>query len=212
MIVIIRMAFIIILFSAYPNNFVITANPYPGPDDQKTILEAEEAAKRLGKDRGAISIGYKTVCIVGFAVTISGKSINVEETLKNLNAKEVGTEIQISLSGDVLFDFDKWDIRPEAKETLDKIAKVVKELKKNNVLIEGHTDSKGSDSYNLKLSQNRADSVKRWFLEKSDLNQVTFITMGYGKSKPVASNTMPDGSDNPKGRAKNRRVEIKITK
>ncbi len=212
MTLIIRIVFIMMVFFAYPNDFVIAAGPYPGPDDPKTILAAEEAVRRLSKDRGAISIGYKTVGIVGLAVAISGKSINVEETLKNLNAKKVGTQIQISLSGDVLFDFDKWGIRPEAEESLDKIARVVKELKKHNVLIEGHTDAKGSDSYNLKLSQKRADSVKRWFLEKSGLIQVVFVTRGYGASKPVVSNTKPDGSDNPKGRAKNRRVEIKITK
>jgi len=149
-----------ILISAYPDKVLFAGGPYPGPDDEKTIFEAEAAVQRLGTERGAISIGYKTVGIVGLTATISGKSINVEETLKDLGAKKIGTEIQISLSGDVLFDFDKWEIRPVAEKTLAKIAEVVRELKKSSVLIEGHTDSKGSDAYNLQLSQKRADSVK----------------------------------------------------
>ena len=210
---IIRALFLTMLFFAYLSNFAIAAGLYPSPDDEKTVMAAEEAVKRLGKDRGAIPIGYKTVDIIGLGpVEISGKSIKVEEALKDLHAKMVGTEIQISLSGDVLFNFDKWKIRPEAEKTMYKIAKIIKELQKEHVLIEGHTDSKGSDSYNLKLSQRRADSVKAWFMNKGDLNQVKLLTKGYGESKPVEPNTKPDGSDNPEGRTKNRRVEIKIKK
>ena len=210
---ILRMFFLTLLFFAYLNNFTIAADLYPGPDNKKTVVAAKEAVERLGKDKGAIPISYKTVDIIGLgAIVISGKSVTVEETLKDLQAKMVGTEIQISLSGDVLFDFDKRDIRPEAKKTMYKIAKVIKELQKKNILIEGHTDSQGSDSYNLKLSQKRADSVKAWFLEKRALNQVQLLTKGYGESKPITPNSNPDGSDNPEGRAKNRRVEIRIKK
>lgn len=209
----IRMIFLTMLFFGYLNNFVIAANLYPSPDDKKTVMAAEEAVKQLGKNRGAMPIDYKTVDIIGLGpVEISGKTIKVEEALKDLHAKMVGSEIQISLSGDVLFNFDKWEIRPEAEKTLYKIAKVIKELNKKNVLIEGHADSKGSDSYNLKLSTKRADSVKAWFLEKGNLNQIKLLTKGYGESRPVEPNTKPDGSDNPKGRSKNRRVEIKIKK
>ena len=215
-----RIIFVTMLFSIYPDNIVIGGDAsYTGPDDEKAVMAAEKAVGQLGKNRGAIlinyrsvGIDYKSIGIVGLASTISGKSIEVEETLRDLNAKKVDMEIQISLSGDVLFDFDKWGIRPEAEEPLAKIARVVTELKKNNMTIEGHTDSKGSDSYNLNLSQKRADSVKKWFLEEGGLSQVTFATKGYGESKPVASNTKSDGSDNPEGRAKNRRVEIRLKK
>lgn len=211
MTLIIRALFLALLFFSYPNNIAICGTaPYSGPDDPGAVMAAEEAVGRLGRDRGAVSINYKTVDIVGLAVAISGKSVMLEKTLKNLNAKKVGTEIRISLSGDVLFDFDKWDIRLEADEDLGKISQVVKKLKKSNMLIEGYTDSKGSESYNLKLSQKRADSVKKWFLEKGGLSQLKFVTRGYGELKPVAANTKPDGSDDPQGRAQNRRVEIKL--
>ena len=78
--------------------------------------------------------------------------------------------------------------------------------------IEGHTDSKGNDAYNQKLSERRAASVKTWFTDKEGLGKVQFATQGFGAKKPVASNTKPDGSDDPEGRQKNRRVEIVIKK
>jgi outer membrane protein OmpA-like peptidoglycan-associated protein len=180
------------------------AQPYSGPDDKRAIKEAEKAVKRLGPDRGAIDI-------IGLeSVSISGSSVGITKTLRDLGAKQVGEEIHITLSGDVLFDFDKWDIKEEAEATLLKLAQGIKETKKEHVLIEGHTDSKGSDPYNLELSQKRADSVRDWFVSKGGVTGVQFQTKGYGETKPVAHNTKPDGSDNPEGRAKNRRVEIKI--
>jgi outer membrane protein OmpA-like peptidoglycan-associated protein len=191
-------------------DLVLAASPYSHPDDPKTIFAAQTAVERLGKDKGAISIDYKKVAILGMASPISGQTINVEAALKALNAKKVGTQIQISLSGDILFDFDKWDIKPAAENILAKISKIIEKLKKKEVLIEGHTDSKGAKSYNLKLSRKRADAVKKWFVKKGGLRRVTFVTAGYGESQPVASNTKPDGSDNFEGRSKNRRVEIKL--
>jgi outer membrane protein OmpA-like peptidoglycan-associated protein len=82
---------------------------------------------------------------------------------------------------------------------------------KGNVRIEGHTDAKGSASYNQDLSNRRAESVKKWFTSHG-LKDLHFSTEGFGAKKPVAPNTKPNGSDDPKGRAKNRRVEIVITK
>jgi len=214
MILILRAAVIALLFYFSQTVSVMGSTPlYAGPDDPAAVTAASQAVKLLGTNRGAIDITGKIIDIVGLdSVSISGKSVLLDKTLKELKAKKVGTEIQISLSGDVLFEFDKWDIRPEAEDSLFKITTVVKELKKKQVLIEGHTDSKGSEAYNLKLSRMRADSVKKWLIENSDLKQVQFETRGYGETKPVASNTLVDGSDSPEGRAKNRRVEITIKK
>ncbi len=210
MTLIIRTLFLTILFFVCFSS-IATAS-YSDIEDEKAVMAAEKAVELLGKDKGAILIDAKSVDIVGFVSAISAKSINIEETLKDLNAKMVGMDIQISLSGDILFDFDKWNIKPEAEETLAKIAKITNELKKKNILIEGHTDSKGSSSYNLKLSQKRADSIRNWFVKKGGLSQVKFATKGYGESRAIAPNKKADGSDNPKGRAKNRRVEIRLRK
>ena len=118
--------------------------------------------------------------------------------------------IQISLLGDILFNFDKWEIKERPVDTLTRLAQLIKDLEKHRVLIEGHTDSKGSESYNLDLSNKRALSVKNWHVSRGSLSDVEFQIKGHGESSPIAPNTNPDGSDNPNGRAANRRVEIVI--
>jgi outer membrane protein OmpA-like peptidoglycan-associated protein len=130
----------------------------------------------------------------------------------DLQVKETDTEIRIELAADVLFDFDKADIRSDAQNALQQAAGIIKAKAKGTVRVEGHTDAKGSDSYNQKLSQRRANSVRDWFVKKEDLKGVRFATSGFGAKKPVAPNTKPDGSDDPEGRQKNRRVEIVIGK
>jgi outer membrane protein OmpA-like peptidoglycan-associated protein len=130
----------------------------------------------------------------------------------DLEVKETDTEIRIELAADVLFDFDKADIREDAQNTLKQAAAFIKEKAKGTVRVEGHTDGKGSDSYNQKLSQTRANSVRDWFVKREGLGKVRFSTSGFGAQKPIAPNAKPDGSDDPDGRQKNRRVEIVIGK
>ena len=130
----------------------------------------------------------------------------------DLQVKETETEIRIELAADVLFDFDKADIRPDAQNALKQAADIVRDKAKGTVRVEGHTDGKGSESYNQKLSDRRANSVKDWFVKKEGLKNVKFSTRGFGAKNPVAPNTKPDGSDDPEGRQKNRRVEIVIGK
>jgi outer membrane protein OmpA-like peptidoglycan-associated protein len=140
---------------------------------------------------------------------------NVEDMggkVKNLRLKETPTEIHIELASDVLFDFDKADIKPQAAATLKQAATVIRDKAIGVVRIEGHTDSKGSDAYNLRLSRQRANSVKTWLINKGNLKNVVFETRGFGAKKPIAPNTNPGGSDNPEGRRKNRRVEIILKK
>jgi outer membrane protein OmpA-like peptidoglycan-associated protein len=132
--------------------------------------------------------------------------------IQDLQVKETGQEIRIELAADVLFDFDKADLRPAAQQTLHQAADIIQEKAKGAVRIEGHTDSKGNDAYNQKLSERRAAAVKTWFTVKEGLGKVQFSTQGFGAKKPVAPNTKPDGSDDPEGRQKNRRVEIIIKK
>jgi outer membrane protein OmpA-like peptidoglycan-associated protein len=138
---------------------------------------------------------------------------NTAGAIQDLEVKETPTEVTIELAADVLFDFDKSDLLPKAQDTLQKAADVIKERAsgKATVRIGGHTDAKGSDSYNQSLSLRRADSVKHWFTSHG-LGNLQFATSGFGAKQPVAPNTKPDGSDDPEGRAKNRRVEIVISK
>jgi outer membrane protein OmpA-like peptidoglycan-associated protein len=174
--------------------------------------KAIQALKALGPNRGAIKIGYRVVDILGVSKGIQFSSQQLAEAIKDLGARETRTEVQIELAGDVLFDFDKSDIRTEAEEQLIKVGGIISAYQSPEIIISGHTDSKGTEEYNLQLSKKRADSVKQWLVKKAGIDSSLIRTVGYGESKPVAPNTHPDGTDNPEGRQKNRRVEILVKK
>jgi len=177
------------------------------PDAHQKAIQALEA---LGPDRGARKIDYHTSAIESIVRDIVMEGKEIQDTLKDLGAKVTDTEIQIEPSGDVLFDFDKWGIRPDAEESLKKVAEIIETYKSTKVVISGHTDSIGQEEYNQTLSEKRAQSVKNWLSENSEINSEIMETIGYGESKPVTPNSNSDGSDNPQGRQRNRRVEILI--
>jgi outer membrane protein OmpA-like peptidoglycan-associated protein len=130
-----------------------------------------------------------------------------------LEVKETATETRIALAADVLFDFDKAEILPKAQAALRQVAVFIKERGGGRpVRTEGHTDGKGSDAYNQRLSERRAQSVMSWLAQKEGLTGVAFRSQGFGARRPVAPNTKRDGSDDPEGRQKNRRVEIVLAK
>ncbi len=108
------------------------------------------------------------------------------------------------LSAEVLFDFDKHNIRAAAKDDLDRISKYLKQKPFKKVIIEGHTDSKGSDDYNLALSQKRSEQVKAWIIKNYEFEASKFSPVGKGEKFPVATNNTDSG------RQQNRRVEFKI--
>ena len=124
---------------------------------------------------------------------------------------ETEREILIELSADVLFDFDKADLRPLAVTSLQQAAVRVRESARGDVRVEGHTDSKGSNEYNQTLSEQRADAVRNWFISEGGLTEIRFETRGFGESRPVVPNGKNNGEDDPLGRQRNRRVEIIIT-
>ena len=130
----------------------------------------------------------------------------------DLRVNETDLEIRLELAADVLFDFDQSNIKPEAEKVLTRAAAFIRERAAGIVRIEGHTDAKGTEAYNLRLSDRRAASVKTWLTSSGGLRTVSFSTKGLGATQPVAPNTRPDGSDDPEGRQRNRRVEIIIAK
>jgi len=103
----------------------------------------------------------------------------------------------------VHFDYDKSDIRPDSRPILDEAASVLRENPEVRVSIEGHTDSRGSDEYNRELSYRRANAVYR-YLVAAGIAPERLEVIGYGESRPVASN------DTEAGRAQNRRVELRL--
>lgn len=140
----------------------------------------------------------------------AGEVVDIEGTLRELNAQVVGQEIRIALAADVLFDFDKHDLKPAAFATLRKVGDVLKPHAGTDVLIEGHTDAKGTEAYNQTLSERRAASVRDWLVRNAGQPSSRFKTRGLGRSRPIAPNAKADGSDDPAGRQRNRRVEIVV--
>jgi OOP family OmpA-OmpF porin len=108
---------------------------------------------------------------------------------------------------EVLFDFDKSTIKGNYSKDIDALADVMKKYEDLNVTIEGHTDNlnrSGKPNYNKKLSQRRADAVKKYLVEKSGINAKRLTAIGFGEEKPIASNETEEG------RQKNRRVEAAV--
>lgn len=110
---------------------------------------------------------------------------------------------------DLYFVYDKTKLISDSKTDLTKLINYMKDNPETKIVLEGHTDFKGTDAYNQNLSENRSLAVKNK-LVAAGISSSRISTKGYGESKPIANNTKPDGSDNPEGRQKNRRVEVKI--
>ncbi|MBN2232376.1 MAG: OmpA family protein [Deltaproteobacteria bacterium] len=183
------------------------------------VAAAEAAGRELGPDRGArifagregVSFAGRSVAVEGICRQVSGRSAAMRTLISDLGARETETTIELELSGDVLFAFDRAELREEARSTLDDIAAVIAEQKRPRVEITGHTDAKGSAAYNLDLSERRAAAVRDDLVGRG-LAAELFIVRGCGETDPRAPNTNPDGSDNAAGRKANRRVELVIFK
>jgi outer membrane protein OmpA-like peptidoglycan-associated protein len=123
---------------------------------------------------------------------------------------ETGKELRMTLAADILFDFDRATIRPDAKAALARVAEIIRKQSAGVVRIEGFTDAKGAADYNLRLSAARAGSVQQWLVEREGLRGFRFDARGLGATRFVAPNTHANGEDDPAGRQKNRRVEVVI--
>jgi len=143
----------------------------------------------------------------------SGTSVQLVYPGQALTVRDSPTELRILLAADVLFDFDKANIRPDAAATLRQAVAKMKAARPHSAIrIEGYTDAKGADAINLRLSQQRAEAVETWLIQNAGMSVSAFAPKGYGAARPVAPNRKPDGQDNPAGRQLNRRVEIVVTK
>lgn len=123
--------------------------------------------------------------------------------------KKLPCSHRISVCSDTLFEFDKATLTPDAEAALSIVGPEIKAQLIHPILIEGHTDGLGSDDYNQKLSEKRAERVRNWMMENHYLDRSVPI-VGFGKKHPAVPNTNPDGTDNPKNRQLNRRVVIVV--
>jgi outer membrane protein OmpA-like peptidoglycan-associated protein len=120
-----------------------------------------------------------------------------------LETQETARGLIVNIS-DVLFDFNKYTLKPGAREKLAKVSGILLAYPGLQIQLEGHTDAVGSEEYNQKLSEDRANAVREYVVTQGvPANTVT--AKGFGKTQPVASN------DNAAGRQKNRRVEMVVS-
>jgi outer membrane protein OmpA-like peptidoglycan-associated protein len=115
----------------------------------------------------------------------------------------------VILQADVLFAFNSAKLTGAAQSRLAQAAANIRQRHPSALRVEGYTDSIGSVSYNLGLSQRRAAAVERALKQTLGVGAPPMQAVGYGEADPVAANTNPEGGDNPRGRALNRRVEIR---
>jgi outer membrane protein OmpA-like peptidoglycan-associated protein len=127
----------------------------------------------------------------------------LKQDLKGATVERVGEGILITFDSGLLFDVDKADIQTTTKANLDELAQTLKKYDDTNILVEGHTDATGEDSYNKKLSDKRAESVEN-YLVTNGVSDNRITTKGYGETQPVADNNTDSG------RQQNRRVEVAI--
>jgi len=138
--------------------------------------------------------------------------LSVSSLDDSIQQSESSTRVTVTLSADVLFAFDSARLAPAAQTRLAETAATIRRLGPASVRVDGYTDGKGTPSYNLGLSRARATAVEQALRRRLRGTATRLTIRGHGEADPVAPNTKPDGTDNPAGRAKNRRVEVTFPK
>jgi outer membrane protein OmpA-like peptidoglycan-associated protein len=167
--------------------------------------QAAIAKKQAELDRQRVELEKKSL-------ELQQKELDLEKARQEFEAQQSGRSLSMNLSGDVLFDYDKAALKPEAEQALKKVAVVLSQFPESKVTVEGYTDSKGTKATNMQLSRERAQAVKDWLVKNGGVLTTNISTKGFGEQYPIAPNKNVDGSDNPLGRALNRRVSVIVEK
>jgi len=193
-----------------------TINPYTRDTEVSKATKGAGIGAATGAIIGAVAGGGKAKGILigaGIGAATGGAAgyyMDQQEAL--LRQQLEGTGVSVSRSGDrivlnmpgnVTFKTDSSDLRPQFFEVLNSVALVLKKFEDTTIEVAGHTDSTGPVAYNQKLSERRAQSVSR-YLHAQGIDEGRFWTIGYGETRPIASN------DTAEGRQRNRRVELQI--
>jgi outer membrane protein OmpA-like peptidoglycan-associated protein len=197
----------------------MTYDPYTGEQEVSKTTKGAAVGAGVGVAVGLItgdssSERKKRALLLGAAGGLAGGAVGnyMDRQEAKLRAQLQGTGVSVTRSGDniilnmpgnVTFQTNSADINASFYQVLNSVAIVLKEFDKTVVDVAGHADSVGSDDANLALSQRRASSVSS-YLGAQGIDSQRLITVGYGESRPIASN------DTPEGRQQNRRVEITL--
>lgn len=166
-----------------------------------TIIGKAAGNKTLGTIIGAV-VGGTAGAIIGHDMDKQAEEI--KDQIPGAKVERIDEGIKVEFNEKILFAFSKSDLSDSAKLNLDKLATALKNYPNTNIEIQGHTDSRGTDDYNMGLSLRRANSV-RDYLVSQGIDGSRMTVKGYGESAPAYSN------DTPEGMAQNRRVEFLIT-
>jgi OmpA-OmpF porin, OOP family len=126
----------------------------------------------------------------------------------SVRTAESSKQVKVTLAADVLFRFDKAALSPRARARIAEVTARISQADPHRITIDGYTDAKGSNTYNLGLSKRRAAAVAAAVRRRLGGATPRLVVRGHGEADPVAANRRKDGSDNPVGRARNRRVTI----
>ena len=163
----------------------------------------------IGHQAGNTAVGAILGAVIGGAAGayignyMDKQAEEIERDIEGARVERIGEGIKITFASGILFDINSSSLRGQAKENLEKLAVILNKYEDTEVLIEGHTDSTGSDEHNRDLSIRRAQSVAT-YATSQQVNASRFTIMGYGEDQPIADNGTVDG------RQANRRVEIAI--
>ncbi|MEJ2723040.1 MAG: OmpA family protein [Deltaproteobacteria bacterium] len=163
----------------------------------------------IGHKAGSTAVGVLLGAAIGGAAGayignyMDKQAAEIERDIAGARVERVGEGIKITFSSGIMFDVDKADVKDQYRAELGELATILNKYEDTNILLEGHTDSTGSEEHNLDLSRRRAQSVGN-YLATQNVNAARFAINGYGESQPIATN------DTPEGRAQNRRVEVAI--
>lgn len=163
----------------------------------------------IGKVSGNTAAGVIIGSVVGGAAGaaignyMDRQAADLQKDLKNAKVERVGEGIKITFASGILFDVNSANLRSEASDNIGQLAKVLQKYEDTKILVQGHSDSTGSDSHNMTLSEKRASSVGNQITAKGVKNE-RVTQEGHGESMPVADNGTTDG------RQQNRRVEVAI--
>jgi outer membrane protein OmpA-like peptidoglycan-associated protein len=179
---------------------------------QEGVAEAE--ARRLAEERDQIRLQARAreaelaqnraQIATTQALEATARAHQLEQELAELHAQETERGLLMTLPDNVLFEYNKAELKPGAMRNLYPLVTFLRDYPDRTLLIEGHTDSLGSDAYNLELSRSRALAVEN-FLVLNGISRDRIVTRGYGKDYPVASNTTEAG------RQQNRRVDVIVS-
>lgn len=163
----------------------------------------------IGHAAGSTAVGVILGAVIGGAAGayignyMDKQAAEIERDIAGARVERVGEGIKITFTSGIMFDTDKAVLKDTYKGELSELAGILNKYEDTNILLDGHTDSTGSEEYNLELSRRRAQAVGD-YLAMQSVNSSRFTITGHGEAQPIATN------DTVEGRAQNRRVEVAI--